>query len=170
VAAAVAAAFVPDDTIESVLDAATRYLKPTSGAEVRDLIHKAIDLARRTGDYKTFRTHYHAAFRRPIACDTRETVPAVFALCYLAAGRPAEAIIYGANFGRDTDTIATMAGAICGALTGAASGLPKNWIGRAESYSARKQEELAAALVNVAQRKAQSELAAWQTLGVLSNE
>jgi len=170
VAAAVAAAFVPGATIESVLDAATRYLKPTSGAEVRDLIHKAIDLARRTGDYKTFRTHYHAAFRRPIACDTRETVPAVFALCYLAAGRPAEAIIYGANFGRDTDTIATMAGAICGALTGAASGLPKNWIGRAESYSARKQEELAAALVNVAQRKAQSELAAWQTLGVLSNE
>lgn len=164
VAAAVAAAFAPAATLDTVLDAATRYLKPTSGAEVRDLIRNAVDLARRTGEYKIFRDAYHAAFRRPIACDTRETVPAVFALCYLAKGKPADAIIYGANFGRDTDTIATMAGAICGALTGAASGLPKSWIGRAESYSARNQQELATALVAVTQRKAQAEIATWQTL------
>lgn len=164
IAAAVAAAFAPDATLDTVLDAATRYLKPTSGAEVRDLIRNAIDLARRTGDYKVFRDAYHAAFRRPIACDTRETVPAVFALCYLAKGNPVDAIIYGANFGRDTDTIATMAGAICGALTGAAGGLPKNWIGRAESYSARNQHELAEALVRVAKRKAQAESATWQWL------
>lgn len=170
VAAAVAAAFALDATIESVLDAATRYLKPTSGAEVRDLIHNAIDLARRTGEYKSFREQYHAAFRRPIACDTRETVPAVFGLCYLAAGKPLDAIIYGANFGRDTDTIATMAGAICGALAGAANGLPQTWIDRAESYSARKQRELAAALVDVAQRKAQTERSAWQTIGAVSTE
>ncbi len=160
IAAAVAAAFCADATVENVLDAAVRYLKPLSGAEVRDLITEALALAQATGDYEAFRSAYHERFRRPIACDTRETVPATMALCWLAKGNPRDAIIYGANFGRDTDTIATMAGAICGALTGVA-GLPAGWVAKIAQNSFGDQQHLAGRLVDVAMRKAKAEGAAW---------
>lgn len=163
IAAAVAAAFDDDATVESVLDAAVRYLKPLSGAEVRTLITEAIALAQSTGDYATFRNAYHNRFRRPIACDTRETVPATLALCYLARGDPRLAIVYSANFGRDTDTIATMAGAICGALKGMA-GLPTAWVTKIERNSFGDQAALTAHLIDVARRKAQAEHASLEML------
>ena len=163
IAPSVAESFIAGATIDIVLDEAPRYLKPSSGAEVRDLIEQAISLAKTSGDYATFRTAYHSQFRRPIACDTRETVPATLALCYLAQGNPREAIIYGANFGRDTDTIATMAGAICGALHGV-DGLPAAWVTKMQANSFGNQSQLAGALVAVAIHKAQAESAAWHYL------
>ena len=163
VAAAVAAGFSPQATLETVLEAATRYLKPTSGAEVRDLIQQALSLAQETADYHAFRTAYHARFRRPIMCDTRETVPATLAICYLAQGNPQQAIIYGANFGRDTDTIATMAGAICGSFSGS-EGLPAAWIDKAQNNSFGNQAQLAATLTDVARSKATAEISAWRHL------
>ncbi|MGZ5432547.1 MAG: ADP-ribosylglycohydrolase family protein, partial [Thermoanaerobaculia bacterium] len=42
--------------------------------------------------------------------DARETVPVALSLFYLANGDPRQTILYGANFGRDADTIASMAG------------------------------------------------------------
>ena len=164
VAAAVAAAFCEDATMETVLGAATQHLKPTSGREVRDLIAQAVELAREKGEYKAFRDAYHESFRQRIGCDTRETVPAVFGLCLLARGNARDVIVYSANFGRDTDTIATMAGAICGALNGA-SGMPSEWVRKAEGYSARDQRELAERLVSTAREKAARETAGWQLLG-----
>ncbi len=163
IAAAVAAAFMADATSETVLAEATRYLKPKSGAEVRDLIEQALSLAKTSGDYETFRAAYHSQFRRPIACDTRETVPATLALCALAQGNPRTAISYGANFGRDTDTIATMAGAICGALHGV-DGLPPAWVTKMQANSFGDQQGLARRLVDVAIRKAQAERVAWHQL------
>ena len=82
------------------------------------LVTDALALASSTGDYKAFRSAYHGKFRRPIFCDCRETVPAAFGIVRLAKGDPWQAVMMGANFGRDTDTIACMAGAICGALAG----------------------------------------------------
>ncbi len=43
---------------------------------------------------------------------------ATLAIVWLAAGDPWQATVLGANFGRDADTIACMAGGICGALSG----------------------------------------------------
>jgi ADP-ribosylglycohydrolase len=65
-------------------------------------------------------------------CDSRETIPATLALCLLADGDPTLVVIYDANFGRDTDTIATMAGAICGALKGPGARLSLSGPGAAE--------------------------------------
>lgn len=163
IAAAVAAAFWENATVDTVLEAAITYLKPTSGREIHNLIQRAIDLAKKTKDYKVFRQVYHQEFRRPIMCDSRETIPAALALCYLAQGNVQQAVTYGANFGRDTDTIATMAGAICGTLMGA-SGFPAAWREKAEANAARNQRKLAEALINVAISKASTEIAAWQTL------
>jgi ADP-ribosylglycohydrolase len=163
IAAAVAAACIEHATVDTVLEASTRYLKPTSGQEMRQLIARAITLVQEAHDYKTFRQRYHQEFRRPIACDSRETVPATLALCWLAKGDPQQVILYGANFGRDTDTIATMAGAICGTLTGA-HGFPQTWRTKAEANASRNQRVLAETLVQVAVHKASAEVQAWRGL------
>jgi ADP-ribosylglycohydrolase len=47
-----------------------------------------------------------------------ESVATAFGIVDLAQGDPMKAIIYGANIGGDTDTIAALAGAICGAWRG----------------------------------------------------
>lgn len=161
VAAAVASAFLPGATPESVVNDAVRYLKPTSGREMIRLIGDAAELARRSPDYERFRRDYHARFRQSSPIDSRETVPAALALTLLANGDPKDAVIYGANFGRDTDTIATMAGAICGALRGASS-LPPQWVEKVQAASGRDQTLLAKRLIETAVTKAETELNAWQ--------
>jgi hypothetical protein len=67
-------------------------------------------------------------------------VPAALALTVLADGDPRIAVEQAANFGRDTDTIATMTGAVCAALSGPAS-IPSPWLdtlGKEAVTSARR--------------------------------
>jgi ADP-ribosylglycohydrolase len=163
VAAAVAAAMHPAATIDTVLSAATAYLRPTSGVELRELIVSAVELARASSDYQSFRSAFHREFRQTVTCDSRETVPATFGLCLLAGGEPRRAMVYAANFGRDADTIATMAGGICGALAGS-EGFPTAWIEKVTETSARDQAQLSGQLVSLARSKARRETAAWQGL------
>ena len=122
IAAAVAAALSPGATVDAVLLAAVENIKPWSGDEIRQLISDALVLARSSESFKDFRADYHQNFRKPIACDSRETVPAALAIVYLAEGDPWTAAVLGANFGRDADTVACIAAAICGALSGIDAG------------------------------------------------
>ena len=163
IAAPIAVAMQPGATIDAVIEAATAYLKPTSGALMRGLILDAVALARETGEYRAFRAAYHARFRQTIACDSRETIPATIAICLLAGGDTVKAVEQGANFGRDSDTIATMAGAICGALGGAAA-IPAAWAAQVPTAVIDEQQRMAGQLVNIAQGKARAEIAAWTAL------
>jgi ADP-ribosylglycohydrolase len=160
VAACVATAMMPDASLERVLAAATAHIKPWSGGEMIELINAALTLAREAGDYAAFRMRYHAQFRRAIACDSRETIPATLALVQLAAGNLPQTLCYAANFGRDTDTIACMAGSIAGALAGT-SGVPEDWQAKIARNASRDQQKLAHALVEVGRRKAAREIMAW---------
>src|SRR5579875_1504806 len=54
-ATAVAEAFRPDATVDSILDAATAYIMKLSGKEMLAAIARAVSLARETDDYRTFR-------------------------------------------------------------------------------------------------------------------
>ena len=92
-----------------------------------------------------------------VMCDSRETVPCVFALFYLADGDPVKSIIYGANFGRDADTIATMVGAMAGAFKGV-EGLRKEWVEKVEANNPG-QKELAEKLIEVVIKKIQDQMA-----------
>ena len=159
VAAAVAEALISDATVDSVLQASIAYLKPWSGEEMRSLIIAAQELAGEARDYKAFRESYHGKFRQRIACDSRETVPAALAIVRLARGDPGLAACFGANFGRDADTVACMAASICGALTGF---LPENakLIERLPVESRRAQIDLASRLVAATRAKMESELKA----------
>ena len=69
--------------------------------------------------------------------------------------KPAKAVVYGANFGRDADTIATMAGAVAGAFAGA-SALPRAWLDKLPP----EQEKLARDLAEAARKKAEEAEAA----------
>jgi ADP-ribosylglycohydrolase len=159
IAAAIAEALVVGSTVDSVLKASTGYIKPWSGGEMLSLISAAQDLAHVAADYKTFRERYHQNFRQSIACDSRETVPAALAIVWLAKGDPAQAAVFGANFGRDADTIGCMAAAICGALTGVS---PSNaaLVEELPEDCRKAQADLASRLAAVARLKIESEIQA----------
>ena len=161
-----AAAFAPGATRDSVVDAAVAAIVPLSGAEMRGLVGDCMEVARKTRDFKAFRAAVYARrdhFCQRITCDSRETIPLTVALFWLAEGDVERSVTYGANFGRDADTIASMAGAIAGALQGIES-IRSDWVDKALRVSARDQEELACALVSTALAKMARERAALDTL------
>ncbi|MBN1246931.1 MAG: ADP-ribosylglycohydrolase family protein [Anaerolineae bacterium] len=153
-AAAVAAALHPRATVASVLDAAVAYLPPRSAATMRDAIANTLALARETTHYETFRRRYYGERLLPgiAAPDSRETVPVALALFYLAEGKPQRTIIYGANFGRDADTIASMAGALAGAYRGV-DALPAHWVAKVRAESPRAHEDVARDLVQIVAKR-----------------
>jgi ADP-ribosylglycohydrolase len=158
-AAAVAEAFKPRASVESILESATAYLEKLSGQEMLRLIAQSLALAKELGDYRAFRRVVYEQserFFRPIMCDSRETVPLTLALFYLAGGKVEECITYSANFGRDADTIASMCGAIAGAWQGVGA-FPSAWIEKARQFASADQEKQAEALARTALDKLAAE-------------
>ena len=78
--------------------------------------------------------------------EPRETVPAAFGLLALADGRFRESVVYAANFGRDADTLASIAGSIAGAHGGARA-IPAEWIEQVEASNLVSQRALADGLL-----------------------
>jgi ADP-ribosylglycohydrolase len=154
-AAAVAEAFNPGASVDSILRAAADYLPPKSAGVMREFIEATLALAREAGDYEAFRARYYAERLLPgIAMpDSRETVPVALSLFYLADGDPQQTILFGANFGRDADTIASMAGALAGAFRGAFS-LPQSWVEKMKAESPRAHRDVAQVLVDVIIKRA----------------
>jgi len=158
-AAAVAQAMRADATLPSVLDAAVQAIVPLSGREMRERIGAALELARQAGGYRDFRQAVYAqaeTFFREIVCDSLETVPLALAVLSLAEGDVEQSVIYAANLGRDADTIASMCGAIAGAMRGVRAIRPE-WVEKAQTVAAVHQGDLAARLVEVALAKHQRE-------------
>jgi ADP-ribosylglycohydrolase len=152
VAAAVAAGVRPDSDVGEACAEALAALHPASGTQMRDLISTAVDEANDVAGYEEFRERYHAGFRQEIACDSRETVPAAFALTALARGDLRRGVEFAANFGRDTDTIATMTGALCGAI-GGPDAIPEEWITGLGASAMADAEALAGRLAGLARAK-----------------
>ena len=154
IAAGVAEAFRPKATVDSILNAAVDFLEPLSGKMMKERIEKALDLAHRSGDFKRFRSAVYDqadTFFCRIGCDSRETIPLTLALFRLSGGDFGKAVTYGANLGRDADTIACMVGGIAGALGGEEAIDPK-WKGKTLSYDGGE-EAIAEELAQTAIRK-----------------
>jgi ADP-ribosylglycohydrolase len=152
VAATIAIGLICDDDPDALVRDALRYVKTTSGAEMRGLVVDALDLAAASTGYEDFRRDYHARFRRRIFCDSRETVPAAFALLALGGGDVRRSIEYAANFGRDTDTIASMVGAIAGASRGLTA-IPADWVEEMGEAAVEEAAAVADQLIEVAGQK-----------------
>jgi ADP-ribosylglycohydrolase len=152
-AAAVAAAFRADASVASVVEAATAHLLPQSAAEMRSRIAETLALAKEIPNYEAFRAAYYERHLYPTISDSRETVPATLALFAMAEGDPERAIVYGANFGRDADTIGTMVGGLAGAFHGA-SGLPRRWVEKVEANPDVRYREIVGDLAAIVRRRA----------------
>jgi ADP-ribosylglycohydrolase len=153
VAAGVAAAFLPGATVESVIAAMFRHSSET----VRRALTLTMDLAYASKNVDDFAARFYARMldwtwpapperggwnkERFFSGNSLEFMPVVPAILHLCRGDVNQSIIEGANFGRDCDTIAAVAGNIAGVLQGA-SAIRQDWIDTVETGNAAFFEEV----------------------------
>ncbi len=124
IAAATAAAFCPDATVESIIDAARNNVSETT----REIIDETLELARKYPDIKEIREPIRQHFMPtyPYA-DGVETAAEALALFQITKGDIREGMIGATNLGRDTDCIGGMLGPISGAFKGIDE-VPLEWV------------------------------------------
>lgn len=123
VAMAVAQAMTEDAALDSIFTAAKhgavegrRYGEWAWGTPLESRIELALRIVGESGSVETALVD----LARYVGVDmlVAESIAVAFGLVALAGGDVMEAVKYGANIGGDTDTIAAIAGAICGARQG----------------------------------------------------
>jgi ADP-ribosylglycohydrolase len=142
-AAAVAAAFVPGATIDSIVETTIGLSKDGTRSAIADIAELARAQKRRGADHATLTDAFHAAIRRysPMGDDVTHTadkggrvgdayqpsrlhsieeLPLALGFALFNDGTFRRTVEDGINSGRDTDSIGVMAGAILGALHGEA--------------------------------------------------
>ncbi|MFE6283991.1 ADP-ribosylglycohydrolase family protein [Streptomyces sp. NPDC057877] len=136
-AAAVAAACAPDATPDSVVTACLGLAKDGT----RTAIERVCEVAARHRDFESALTPIREAVapydtvgpdyrapslgaRRPSRLHAIEELPVALGMVVVCGGDYRGAVLGAVNYGRDCDSIATMAGAVCGAL---GSPVPERW-------------------------------------------
>jgi ADP-ribosylglycohydrolase len=164
-AAAVAAAMTGGADVDAVLEACLAVAHDGT----RAAIEAVCGVARGHHDPATLLTELRAAIapydtvgpdyrkpeldaRRPSRTKAIEELPVALGLVLHARGDYSSAVLGAVNYGRDADSIATMAGGVCGALGGLAA-VPEGW--RVE-VSRRSRLDLAAAGRTMAQVAAET--------------
>ncbi|MDX6280276.1 MAG: hypothetical protein QOH03_1347 [Kribbellaceae bacterium] len=138
-AAAVAAAMVPGATASSAVAAALALAKDGTRAAVEAVAESAdgltdweaaIPVLRNAVEpFDTVGPEYRNQSldaRRPSRTKAIEELPVALGFVLVSGGDVREAVLGGTNYGRDADSIASMAGAITGALSGI-GGVPADW-------------------------------------------
>ncbi|WP_166023176.1 ADP-ribosylglycohydrolase family protein [Streptomyces chilikensis] len=144
-AAAVAAACAPGATPESVVAACLALAKDGTRAAVEAVCETAArhtefeaalgPLREAVAPFDTVGPDYRApslGARRPSRLHAIEELPVALGLLLVAGGDYEQAVLGSVNYGRDCDSIATMAGALAGAL---GSPAPAGWAGRVAEAS-----------------------------------
>jgi ADP-ribosylglycohydrolase len=138
-AAAVAAACAPGSTPDSVVTAALALAKDGT----RSAIEAVCEVASRHTDFETALTPLRKAVapfdtvgpdyrapslgaRRPSRLHAIEELPIALGMLLVGKGDYRRTVLGAVNYGRDCDSIATMAGAIVGALHGEPA-VPSDW-------------------------------------------
>ncbi|MFJ3668473.1 ADP-ribosylglycohydrolase family protein [Streptomyces sp. NPDC090106] len=136
-AAAVAAACAPDATPGTVVAACLALAKDGTRAAIekvceeasrhRDFESALAPLRAAVAPYDTVGPDYRApslGARRPSRLHAIEELPVALGMMLVSGGDFRQAVLGSVNYGRDCDSIATMAGAIAGAL---GSPPPRDW-------------------------------------------
>ena len=136
-AAAVAAACTPGATPDSVVSACLALAKDGTRAAIERVCEEAVrhtdfesalrPLREAVTPYDTVGPDYRApslAARRPSRLHAIEELPVALGMVLVARGDYRHAVLGAVNYGRDCDSIATMAGALAGAL---GSPVPEDW-------------------------------------------
>ncbi len=133
--AAIATALMPNATVDSVISTAVGFATEAMKRE----IDRALDVVKRFSDYDTVRTEFYKfynGFGTMYAQSTAaETVSKALALFVLCKGDAKTGVLYGVNFGRDTDCMAAMAGGLSGALSGIGA-VPAEWVAQIDKATA----------------------------------
>jgi ADP-ribosylglycohydrolase len=175
-AAAVAAATAPGATVDTVLDAATRVAHDGTAAAIAAVLDavRAFRAAGGSDDPRELGRVIRAAVApydtvgdayRAMAMDARlpsrtksiEELPAALGFVLGHDGDAREAILGAVNYGRDADSIATMAGAVCGGLGGRAA-IPAEWTSEVASASRLDLDGVIATMTSVVRDVAADDL------------
>ncbi|MFF5501695.1 ADP-ribosylglycohydrolase family protein [Streptomyces roseolus] len=146
-AAAVAAACVPGATPRSVVDTALSLAKDGTRAAIeavaeaadrhRDFESALVPLRRAVAPYDSVGPDYRNPgldARRPSRLHSIEELPIALGMLLVGEGDYRRTVLGAVNYGRDCDSIATMAGALAGALHGEAA-VPADWAKRVAEAS-----------------------------------
>ena len=129
IAAAVSKAMVKDATVIDVVEAgkygaaegykrASKIARPSAGPSIEKRIGLAVEIGLKYGhDFEKVITEMSDIICTGLAA--AEAIPAAFGFVAAAGGDVMQTIYLSVNAGNDSDTVATMAGAIAGALKGA---------------------------------------------------
>ncbi|OON82945.1 ADP-ribosylglycohydrolase family protein [Streptomyces tsukubensis] len=138
-AAAVAAAFRPGATAESVVADALTLAKDGTRAAIEAVCEVATGhddfesalapLREAVAPFDTVGPHYRQpslGARRPSRLHAIEELPVALGMLLVGGGDFRRSVLGSVNYGRDCDSIATMSGAVAGVL-GGADGIPGEW-------------------------------------------
>ncbi|MEU5632515.1 ADP-ribosylglycohydrolase family protein [Streptomyces rishiriensis] len=159
-AAAVAAACAPRATPESVVAGCLSLAKDGTRAAIEAVCETAarhtdfesalVPLRKAVEPFDTVGPDYRRpslAARRPSRVHAIEELPVALGMLLVAGGDYRRAVLGSVNYGRDCDSIATMAGALAGAL---GSPVPDDWSKQVSEASRLDLWQPAATLVEVA--------------------
>jgi ADP-ribosylglycohydrolase len=170
-AAAVAEAMRPGATADSVVAACLRLAKDGTKAAIEAVCEAAAGLGHWDGSFETLRAAMRPydtvadtyrdqglGARRPSRVHSIEELPLALAFLLIAKGDYRDTVLGGVNYGRDADSIASMGGAIAGALGGLAS-VPPEWVERVGAASRTDLVAPGTAIAEVARRVHADDLA-----------
>ncbi|MFB7270232.1 ADP-ribosylglycohydrolase family protein [Streptomyces sp. NPDC056244] len=146
-AAAVAAACLPDATPTTVVETCLRFAKDGTRAAIeavcgvaarhRDSGSALRGLREAVAPFDTVGPHYRnpsLGARRPSRLHSIEELPIALGMLLIGGGDYHRTVLGSVNYGRDCDSIATMSGALAGALGGEAA-IPADWAHRVADAS-----------------------------------
>ncbi|NUT07416.1 MAG: ADP-ribosylglycohydrolase family protein [Hamadaea sp.] len=150
-AACVAAAVPPSATVDDVVAAALAVARDGTRAAISAVLTAAKGYAARSGldlatvkglraamaPFDTVGEAYREpglGSRRPSRLHAIEELPIALGMLVVSGGDVRDTILGSVNYGRDADSIASMAGAIAGALHGI-DGVPGDWVAEVSAES-----------------------------------
>ncbi len=127
VAAAIAEAFKPDATPDSMIEQALAYIVEPAAEEIQ----RGLDIATRVKDYEELVHEFNQIYRADGMHFSMnrgyEVTTKGIALFYHFKGDVKATMLAAANFGRDTDCLASVSAGLAGALSGV-SNIPREWM------------------------------------------
>jgi ADP-ribosylglycohydrolase len=172
-AAAVAAAMVPGATASSAVEAALSLAKDGTRSAVEAVAEaangitdwqQAIPVLRKAVEpYDTVGPNYRELSmdaRRPSRTKAIEELPIALGFVLVSEGDVRRAVLGGTNYGRDADSIASMAGAITGALQGR-DGVPDDWATEIATASKTDLDQPGRVMASVVQDIRAADAARW---------